>query len=59
MANTRPSVAEVEKFDHGKLKHVKTDEKNTLPSDESKDTFLTLLHAASLRIWYASQPACW
>lgn len=50
MANTRPSVAEVEKFDHGKLKHVKTDEKNTLPSDESKDTFLTLLHAASLRI---------
>ena len=36
MATPKPNVSEVEKLDHGKLKHVRTDEKNTLPSDESK-----------------------
>lgn len=36
MASEKPNVSEVKNFDHGKLKHVQTSEKNTLPSDESK-----------------------
>ena len=32
----KPSLSEVSSFDSSKLKHVKTVEKNTLPSSESK-----------------------
>lgn len=32
----KPNVSEVSSFDTTKLKHVKTVEKNTLPSSESK-----------------------
>ena len=32
----KPNLTEVSSFDSSKLKHVKTKEKNTLPSDESK-----------------------
>lgn len=38
MADDKPSLAEVSSFDSSKLKHVKTVEKNTLPSSESKKT---------------------
>lgn len=32
----KPNVTEVSSFDSTKLRHVKTEEKNTLPSNESK-----------------------
>lgn len=32
----KPNFTEVSSFDSSKLKHVKTEEKNTLPSNESK-----------------------
>ena len=38
MASDKPNVSEVKDFDHAKLKHVQTTEKNTLPNDESKLT---------------------
>lgn len=39
MADDKPSLAEVSSFDSSKLKHVKTVEKNTLPSSESKKRY--------------------
>ena len=36
MAETKPDVSEVEGFDASKLKHVETEEKNTLPSSDCK-----------------------
>ena len=36
MADIKPDVSEVSNFDTSKLKHVETDEKNTLPSSECK-----------------------
>lgn len=35
----KPNLGEVSSFDASKLKHVKTVEKNTLPSSESKRAF--------------------
>ena len=43
MASDKPNVSEVKEFDHTKLKHVQTTEKNTLPSDESKPNSSCLL----------------
>lgn len=36
----KPKLDEVTAFDASKLKHVKTQEKNTLPSNESKQSFI-------------------
>lgn len=36
MAEDKPNVSEVTQFDATKLKHVETDEKNTLPTPECK-----------------------
>jgi len=49
MASEHPKVpAEIESgiqnFDHGKLKHAETAEKNPLPSSESECTYLTASH---------------
>ena len=38
----KPNLSEVESFQHSNLKHVKTTEKNTLPSDESEYFSCTL-----------------
>lgn len=36
----KPDMAEVEKFDKGKLKKTKTEEKNPLPTKESEYIFV-------------------
>lgn len=38
MADTKADVSEVSDFDHSKLKHVETSEKNPLPTKASKYT---------------------
>ena len=44
----KPDVSEVAEFDASKLNHVETEEKNTLPSSESK----LLLSFASALLYY-------
>ena len=43
MSESKPDVSEVASFDASKLKHVETEEKNTLPSSDCKYTFETCL----------------
>lgn len=41
MAEPKPNISEVTEFDATKLKHVETEEKNTLPSSECKSEYLS------------------
>lgn len=53
----KADLSEVASFDASKLKHVKTVEKNTLPSSESKTKTKTLYYICYLhhsRIWLTS-----
>lgn len=48
MEGTKPDISEVASFDASKLKHVETEEKNPLPSSESKfENINVLLHKAT------------
>jgi len=63
MASEHPKVpAEIESgiqnFDHGKLKHAETAEKNPLPSSESECTYLTASQSIAAYFYTRSNVVC-